>query len=61
MPERDLEARFTEVTRPAGPHLTPGHLQCLVPDQPEGVGERAAASLVMKEASSAAVAEREER
>lgn len=61
MPESDLEARLMEMTWPMASHLTPDHLQWLVPDQPDGVGERAAASLVMKAASSAVVvlAERE--
>ena len=59
VPESDLEARLMVVTWPAPSQTTPGHLQWLLPDQPEGVGERAAASLDMKAASSAAVAERE--
>jgi len=52
IPPRDCEAMLIEVTRLAL-HLTPFQAQKLLPDQPDGVGLSALASLDMNSPSSA--------
>lgn len=46
-PERNLEVRLIEVTRPKELQETPDHLQGFVPRQSEGVGLRDLASLAI--------------